>query len=268
MKIIDVSHHNGNINWKQVAHNVDGAIIRMGYRGSAKGSIYVDRAFFNNRNGVKKYKIPHSYYFFPTSINVIEAEEEADWIYKYLQNEKLDFPIFLDSEKSTNNGSGRSDRLPAEKRTELLNIIIMRLANYGIECGVYASKAWFKDNLLDQSLKCPKWVAQYNSQLTYKGEYYMWQYTSSGSIPGIKGRVDLSDLPEKYREPFGNVKIGARGNMVKWIQDKLNNHGYVLKVDGIFGKLTHAAVIDFQRKNNLLVDGIVGKQTKSKLKMI
>lgn len=267
-KIIDVSHHNGNINWAQVAPNINGAIIRMGYRGSSKGIIVPDRQFYYNTNEAHKYNIPISFYFFPTSISVLEAEEEADWIYNHVKGEILSFPLFLDSEKSTSNGTGRSDRLSAELRTELLNVIIMRLANYGIEAGVYASKSWFQNNLIDSKLKCPRWVAQYNSKLTYPGEYFLWQYTSSGSVPGIRGRVDVSRGPEKYREPFCNVKFGDRGNIVRWVQYQLNIRGYDLQEDGIFGKLTKDSVIDFQKKNSLIPNGIVDLKTKSALKML
>lgn len=69
-----------------------------------------------------------------------------------------------------------------------------------------------------------------------------------------------------YREPFTNVKIGMRGDIVKWIQYELMQHGYDLKVDGIFGEKTDACVRKFQFKNGLVTDGIVGKLTRAKLK--
>ncbi len=61
------------------------------------------------------------------------------------------------------------------------------------------------------------------------------------------------------------LRYGSRGDAVKELQRMLNMVGYGLKVDGIFGRRTLAAVRDFQKKNLLVVDGIVGVRTWSKL---
>jgi lipoprotein-anchoring transpeptidase ErfK/SrfK len=63
------------------------------------------------------------------------------------------------------------------------------------------------------------------------------------------------------------LKQGDKGNKVKEIQQKLNKFGYKLYVDGYFGRLTYNAVIDFQKRTNLLKDGIVGSLTLKKLNM-
>ncbi len=70
-----------------------------------------------------------------------------------------------------------------------------------------------------------------------------------------------------YSEPRRAIKIGSRGKGVKWLQWKLNQIGYALKVDGVAGDYTIGAVIDFQIKNNLeKVDGICGQVTREKIK--
>ena len=63
------------------------------------------------------------------------------------------------------------------------------------------------------------------------------------------------------------IKQGDKGNKVKEIQQKLNKFGYKLYVDGNFGSLTYYAVIDFQLRNKLVKDGIVGESTLKKLDM-
>lgn len=68
-----------------------------------------------------------------------------------------------------------------------------------------------------------------------------------------------------YPVPTGLLRYNSRGNDVRWLQVELNNHGYQLIVDGIFGTKTDAAVRDFQRENGLVVDGIVGPATMAKL---
>lgn len=69
-----------------------------------------------------------------------------------------------------------------------------------------------------------------------------------------------------YSEPTVLLKINSRGEGVKWLQDMLNNNGYSLTVDGIFGNNTLNAVKSFQGKANITIDGIVGTQTRNKLK--
>lgn len=69
-----------------------------------------------------------------------------------------------------------------------------------------------------------------------------------------------------YPEPVSSRRVGNRGEGVMWIQWMLNNAGYNLVVDGIYGKKTQAAVTDFQKKQGLTIDGICGKQTRTRLK--
>ena len=64
---------------------------------------------------------------------------------------------------------------------------------------------------------------------------------------------------------YGQIKYGSRGDDVSELQKKLNENGYNLTVDGDFGSETQKAVQDYQRKNGLTVDGIVGKNTWGKL---
>lgn len=71
-----------------------------------------------------------------------------------------------------------------------------------------------------------------------------------------------------YPEPSKLLKKGSKGEDVKWLQYELNESGYNLKVDGEFGQLTHNALIDFQEKFKLEIDGVCGKQTRNKLKLV
>ena len=199
-KIIDISKNNVVTDWGKVKTAVDGVIIRMGYRGYTKGKIVYDPLYESHRRGVIAYDIPHSFYFFPCSINDAEAIEEADFIINELQGVHIDFPVFLDSEISdVKNKSGRSDNLSVAQRTWLLKIICERVNAAGIPCGVYASTSWLKNNLNMGLLSMfPVWVAQYNTKCTYSGVYMMWQYTSKASIPGINGNVDCSYLLSEW----------------------------------------------------------------------
>ena len=87
--------------------------------------------------------------------------------------------------------------------------------------------------------------------------------TSSTQASTLKNIVKDYNLT-RYDEASGInrvLKEGCKGEDVRLLQEKLNEKGYNLKTDGIFGQITKGTVMDFQKKNNLTVDGIVGKQT-------
>ena len=70
-----------------------------------------------------------------------------------------------------------------------------------------------------------------------------------------------------YAEPTKNIRLNSKGNDVRWLQYELNQRGYKLIVDGIAGKKTISALIDYQTKNNLVPDGICGPLTRASLKI-
>jgi flagellum-specific peptidoglycan hydrolase FlgJ len=99
--------------------------------------------------------------------------------------------------------------------------------------------------------------------------------TSSKEVGSVLKIIELYDLTKydldtvvegnPYTEPTANIKHNMSGNGVKWVQYELNRRGYGLKVDGIAGDKTIAAVKDFQLKFGLKVDGIVGQATRKAL---
>lgn len=194
-KVIDLSKFNFVENWPKVKAAVDAVVMRLGYRGAHTGTITYDPKYLEYMAACQKHDIPTMIYFFPCSITVAEAEAEANFIISAAKKVNLCGPIWLDSEVVYQDRSGRSDKLGKADRTKYLNVILRRLHEAGYECGVYASKSWFSGNLNDTDLEpyCLRWVAQWADQLTYTGhDVAMWQYTNSGSIPGINGRVDVS----------------------------------------------------------------------------
>jgi flagellum-specific peptidoglycan hydrolase FlgJ len=128
--------------------------------------------------------------------------------------------------------------------------------------------------LLNTSLyKRVKAEADYATQMRQiKACGYM---TSSKEVGTVLKIIELYDLTKydldtvvegnPYTEPTANIKHNMSGNGVKWVQYELNRRGYGLKVDGIAGDKTIAAVKDFQLKFGLKVDGIVGQATRKAL---
>jgi len=109
------------------------------------------------------------------------------------------------------------------------------------------------------SAKLPIADSLYQSNVTvFQNKVY-----TTNQVKSIKAE------PQNDQHPIVETtfKQGDKGNKVKEIQQKLNKFGYKLYVDGDFGRLTYYAVMDFQMKNKLLKDGIVGSLTLKKLDM-
>lgn len=200
LPVIDVSAHNGVIDWQKVRGNVEAAVIRLGYRGYSKGTLAYDTRYKENRAACEQWGIPFSLYFFPCSITDEEAMEEADFIIRECAGMNFILPVFLDSEiAETKFGSGRADNLSRADRTRFLKIICDRLQAAGIPASIYASKSWFTYQLDLSQLRYSIWVAQWGNKLTFTGDYVLWQYTSKGTVPGITVNVDLSRRPAADR---------------------------------------------------------------------
>ena len=188
---IDVSKYQGNIDWGAVAASgINFAIIRVGYRGSSSGALVQDPYFKKNISGATKAGIKVGLYFFTQAVNEAEAVEEASMAMSLASGYKVTYPIFIDTESAS---SGRANGLSKSARTAVVKAFCQTIRNGGYKAGVYASKSWYANQLNASALNgyCI-WVAQYNSSCTYSGKYDMWQYSSKGSVSGIKGNVDMN----------------------------------------------------------------------------
>ena len=188
---IDVSKWQGSIDWGAVAASgINFAIIRVGYRGATTGALIEDPYFKANIAGATRAGIKVGVYFFTQAVNEIEAVEEASMVLKLISGYRVTYPVFIDTERATN---GRANGLDRNTRTAVVSAFCRTIANGGYKPGVYASKSWYNNQLNASSLNsyCI-WVAQYNSSCTYSGKYDIWQYTSTGKVPGISGNVDMN----------------------------------------------------------------------------
>lgn len=194
---IDVSKYNKDIDWTRVrTSGIEFAIIRAGYRGSSTGVLVEDPYFRQNLAGAKAAGVRIGVYFFTQAVNPDEAREEAEAVASLVNASDLSLPVFLDVESSGNVNGGRADLLDTATRTEVVRTFCEAAENLGYNAGVYANKTWMTKKL-DMSALAPytKWLAQYRAAgPTYEGDYSIWQYTSSGSVDGISGRVDLDVL--------------------------------------------------------------------------
>lgn len=187
---IDVSKHNGTINWNAVKNaGVSFVIIRCGYRGSTQGALVEDAMFRTNIEGAQAAGLKVGVYFYSQAVNEVEAVQEASMVLSLVKNYKISYPIFIDTEQS----GGRADRISRETRTAVCRAFCETIKNGGYTPGIYSSKSWFMNNLNVSSLSAYKiWLAQYATKPTYTGRYDLWQSTDKGRISGISTNVDLN----------------------------------------------------------------------------
>ena len=187
---IDVSQHQGKIDWAQVkTSGVDFAIIRVGYRGQSAGGIYEDRNFKSNMSGAIANGIKVGVYFYSTAINETEALEEAAWVVKKIAPYSITYPVVYDFEDFNAHRCSNVDGTQATKNAKTYLDYVK--AN-GYEPMMYANKSDITSRMSRSSFSCKFWLAHYTSQTDYTGNVNMWQYTSKGSVPGISGNVDMN----------------------------------------------------------------------------
>lgn len=187
---IDISKHNGNIDWNAVKNSgVQYVILRCGYRGSASGVLVEDQKFKSNIQGATAAGLKVGIYFFSQAVNEVEAVEEASMTLSLIKNYRITYPVYIDVESA----NGRADGISKAARTSVINAFCQTIRNSGYTPGLYANKNWLTEKINTGALGgCKIWLAQYVAAPTYAGRYEMWQYSSRGSIAGIKGNVDLN----------------------------------------------------------------------------
>ena len=185
LRVIDVSEHQGTINWDAVKGHIDGAILRCGYGDNIASQD--DKQWKRNADECTRLGIPFGVYIYSYATSDAQARSEAEHVLRLVNGYKLSYPIYLDLEQ-TGTETG------AIQRANIFGDII---ENAGYLCGVYANTNWWTNYLVGLE-RFVKWVAQYNSVCTYQGTYDIWQYTSGGSVPGISGNVDMNHCYRDY----------------------------------------------------------------------
>lgn len=193
-RIIDVSQFNGSIIWPSLASQVDGVIIRAGYRGyGSSGTLVTDTNFVANISGATSANIPVGVYFLSQAINESEAMAEANFVNDLIKRYKISLPVYFDSEWSHTPHTGRADTITAVTRTNCAIAFCNRIKTLGYTPGIYASESWFNSMMQFSRLSSFNiWVAKYSSVKPNISRYDAWQYSDSGRLTGISGNVDMS----------------------------------------------------------------------------
>lgn len=190
---IDVSVYQGDIDWEAVAQSgVEFAIIRLGYRGYSQGAIQLDRNFEQNMRGALEAGLDVGVYFFSQATTVLEAEEEADFVLENLRGYPITFPVVFDWEFVT-----ADQARTHEMEGEALNDCALAFCELVATAG-YTPMVYFNQDIgyfyyqLDELDQYPFWLAEYDSKPDFFYDFEIWQYTHTGTVPGIQGSVDLN----------------------------------------------------------------------------
>ena len=215
-KGIDVSYHNGTIDWKRVKQSeVEYAIIRCGYGTNDKSQD--DKKWEENVKGCIDNNIPYGVYLYSYADTVEKASSEADHAIRLLQGKKLKYPVYYDLEEDK-----LRDKISKQTIADIAQTFCDKLSAKGYTVGIYANKDWFTNYLTDSRFNnWTKWVAQYNTVCNYKGKYDMWQCSSTGRVPGISGNVDLNYSYSPFENSYGGGNTNNGGTTNKY-SDGLN----------------------------------------------
>ena len=187
-KGIDVSEHQDRINWAEVQNEeIDFVILRLGWIGN-KENHTIDKFFKENYESCVRLGIPVGVYVYSYCETEEAAKSAAKWTSEQLKGKKITYPVFIDMEDS------QIENLDVQTLTDISKTFCEELKTSGYsKVGIYANKNWLVNKLdASQLSKYNIWLAHYTDKTDYSGKYDMWQYTSSGTVKGIMGNVDMN----------------------------------------------------------------------------
>ncbi len=246
---IDVSKYQGSIDWEKAKKaGVYFAFVRVGYRG------YGDDAKINGdeyaKDNIKKAHdagVKVGVYFFSQAITEPEASEEADYTIKFLKDNDLkkyiSLPIMIDYEYTAGDTKGRLEKanLSRRKHQDICDRFVRDVRSEGFDGGIYANYQMLTKDMQPTSSsiygKTNYWIARYSDRTKYSDDYRFWQYSSSGKVDGISGRVDSNFwYQDKRKITSCRVSIDTETDYIDDIKEALCIYDSGRKYELIEGK--------------------------------
>lgn len=212
--VLDVSRYQSISDYGSASANIDGVLIRVGYRGyGASGTLAIDTKFNTHYRGFLG-SVKIGYYWTSSAITKTEAIAEADYVYNLIKDKECDFPIYFHSDFNNPNHDGRSDNLSVESRTAICHAFCKRLKALGYRVGVMATDYWFGAKFNTQEFYDQGYsiiVVDFINQPVNVTFYDAWEYTNSGTIPKYVGNVKKMYF---YRDVAGWTSGGTSDDPV------------------------------------------------------
>lgn len=189
---VDVSDHNGAIDWSAVkGDGIDYAIVRVGYRGYGNGALVTDERFGENAAALEALAMPYGLYFFSQCLSVEEAREEARFVLTQLEGRAPTLPIYFDWEPISD--AARTADMDLTLLTDCALAFCQTIEAAGFDAGIYFNQefGYLHYNLItlkDYDL----WLAEYAEAPSFYYHFHQWQYSCTGSVAGISTVTDLN----------------------------------------------------------------------------
>ena len=189
----DLSSHQGSIDWDSLTQSpIDFVILRAGYRGYTDGSINIDSSFAENLAAARNAGLGVGVYFFSQALTTEEAEAEAQTVLSQLADYQIDYPIYYDWEPISE-GEARTDTISSSEITACAQHFCQIIENAGYKAGIYFNLDIAQNYYPLSALQNYEfWLAEYQDTPSYPYDFGMWQYTESGTLPGVSTPVDLN----------------------------------------------------------------------------
>lgn len=194
IKGIDVSEWQGNIDWQKVKDSgVEFVMIRVGGRGTAKDTVFADENAQEYYEGARAAGLKVGAYFFSQSITVEEAIAEAEFTLEQIEDWDVEMPVVYDWEYVDQ--YARTAKVSDRMLTDMAKAFCDTVADEGYQPMLYFGRSQSMEMLiLEELVDYPFWLAMYTTIMDYPYKIDMWQYTETGSVPGISGNVDVNLL--------------------------------------------------------------------------
>ena len=205
MKGIDVSVHNGNIDWRKVKNaGIQFAVLRAGY---GRELSQKDTRFEENYRNAKAAGIPVGAYWYSYAMTEDEARLEADVFLSVIKGKQFEMPVYFDLEEKKQFDLGK------EKVSAIMRAFLEKVEKAGYFVGLYGSASSLTTHTADDiKSRYTIWLAHWTEQTNYSGAYGIWQYSSEGKVNGISGNVDIDICYNDFPTIIKNKKLNGFGN--------------------------------------------------------
>lgn len=192
---IDVSEFQGEeIDWKKVKDSgVEFAIIRLGYRAyGEEGELVPDAMYEKNIQGTLDAGLETGVYFFSQAASPVEAVEEAEYVLERIRGYDIDGPIVYDTE-DIEYAAARTDKNTRQEITNYCKAFCDTIEAAGYDSMIYSNMKWMAFTLdMEELSGYDFWYADYHTAPQCPYKYKIWQYSETGTVPGISGSVNLN----------------------------------------------------------------------------
>lgn len=282
LKGIDVSEHQGRIDWERVKGNIDFAILRAGY-----GRNNIDKQFIRNIEECNRLCIPVGIYWFSYALNTEMAKNEAKYVLEAIKPYKVDYPISYDLEYDTLNYA-KKNGVTIGKRlaTDMINTFCSTIEQAGYKAMNYANPDFINNKFYSNEVNYPLWLAWYGVSEDKAKAYNsaIWQFSESGSMAGIgTNSVDMNYCYEDFlKKDFTlenattcnvdtELNIRAKGNVnsnivgkipsgerfrIKWVDSDYLGW-YYIEYKGVTGYVSQDYVEKLQMATTCNVDSVL-----------